>query len=309
MHVSDKTEVSMLGAIIGDIVGSIYEFRNVKSKNYILLSEGSFPTDDSMMTIAVSKALLKNQDKILGKIVCYKDDLYDSLVSKMVYYGNFYPRKSYGGRFKAWLKSPNLEPYGSYGNGSAMRVSPAGWICDNLEDTLEIAKITALPSHNHPEGIKGAQSVAAAIFILRIGNDKDYVKKYISESFGYDLNRTLDEIRQNYKFEVSCQKSVPEAFIAFLEGESFEDVIRGAVSLGGDSDTIAAIAGSLAEVIYPIEDKFTDYIQNHMSQFEELWDDRLEFYNKIVIPYKIEKGLADKELDMRVPDIIKNMMR
>ncbi len=298
----------MLGAIIGDIVGSIYEFDNVKSKKFQLLGDGKFTTDDTIMTIAVSKAIMKNKDKISKKVDGYEDDLYESLVKKMVYYGSLYPRKGYGGRFKKWLKSTKHEPYGSYGNGSAMRVSPAGWICDTLEDTLEIARITAIPTHNHPEGIKGAQSVAAVIFLLRTGHDKAYVKDYVTKTFGYDLDRTLDEIRPDYTFHVSCQKSVPEAIIAFLEGESFEDVIRGAVSIGGDSDTIAAIAGSMAEVIYPIEDKFTDYIQDHMVQFGELWDDRLEFYNKVVIPYKIKNGLADKELDMTVPDFIRNII-
>ncbi|MCR4744010.1 MAG: ADP-ribosylglycohydrolase family protein, partial [Lachnospiraceae bacterium] len=284
----------------GDVVGSVYEGHNVKRKDFILLRMESHPTDDSMMTIAVSKAMLENLEKIRNKEEGYQEALYDSVVQKMLYYGNKYIHKGYGGRFRAWLKSSTHEPYNSYGNGSAMRVSPAGWVCDNLEDTLEIAKITALPTHNHPEGIKGAQSVAAAIFLLRTGHDKEYIKNYISENFEYDLDRTLDIIRPNYRFEVSCQKSVPEAFIAFLEGESYEEVIRGAISIGGDSDTIAAIAGSMAEVIYPIEDKFITYIKDHLPQFTELWDDRLDFYNKIVIPYKIEKGLAEKELDMTV---------
>ncbi len=298
----------MLGAIIGDIIGSVYEFNNIKKKDFSLFSMMSTTTDDSMMTIAVSKAILENIDDINEKREGYEEKLYDSVVKYMMSYGRKYLRKGYGGRFKMWLKSAEPKPYDSFGNGSAMRVSPAGWVCNSLEDTLKIAEITASPTHNHPEGIKGAQSVAGAIYLLRTGHDKDYVKDYISMTFNYDLDRTLDSIRPGYTFHVSCQESVPEAFIAFLEGTSYEDTIRNAVSIGGDSDTIAAIAGSMAEVIYPIEKELSTYIKDHVVQFTELTDDNMEFYNRFVLPYKKEKGWEDQDFSLDVPDFIKGIL-
>ncbi|SFD02925.1 ADP-ribosylglycohydrolase family protein [Butyrivibrio sp. YAB3001] len=185
-----------------------------------------------------------------------------------------------------WLKNPVRCPYESYGNGSAMRVSSVGWLCDSLEDTLKVAKITALPTHNHPEGIKGAQAIAAGIFLLRTGHTKDEVKKYISYTFGYDLDRKLDDIRPTYTFHVSCQKSVPEAIIAFFKGTSYEDVIRNAVSLGGDSDTIACIAGALAEVIYPIPVEIRESAAENIRSFHLLHESDLVYYNKVVLPKK-----------------------
>ena len=165
-------------------------------------------------------------------------------------FGKKYEGRGYGGGFASWLQNPDRKPYGSWGNGSAMRVSPIGWACDTLEETLEEAQWSAEVTHNHPEGIKGAQSVAGAIYLARTGRSKAEIKTFVETTFGYDLNRTIDQIRPNYKFEVSCQKSVPEAIIAFLESKDFESAIRLGISLGGDSDTIACITGGIAEAFY-----------------------------------------------------------
>ncbi|WP_029232610.1 ADP-ribosylglycohydrolase family protein [Butyrivibrio sp. VCB2006] len=276
----------MLGAIIGDVYGSIYEFDNEKDKSKIKLSRFSTPTDDSIMTIAISKALLICYDELISKTEDYEKHLYDKCEEIMVAYGNAYSRKGYGGRFRKWLVDPNRKPYGSYGNGSGMRVSPVGWMFDSLEDTLNIARITAEPTHNHPEGIKGAQAIAAGIYLLRMGKTKEEVKKYIAETFEYDLDRKLDDIKKHYKFEVSCQKSVPEAIISFLEGESYEEVILNAISLGGDSDTIACMAGALAEVIYKIPDYIREGVIENISNQHELKPRDFEFYNKVVLKKK-----------------------
>ena len=239
----------MLGAIIGDIIGSPYEWHNIKTKEFNLFRRRSHCTDDSVMTIAVAEALLIAKDR--GQL---EDEaaVKELLIDAMHKWGNEYPNAGYGGSFIKWLALESAEPYNSWGNGSAMRVSPAGWMADDLEGTRRLARWTAEVTHNHPEGVKGAESVAAAIFFARTGASKAEIKEYIVTEFGYDLDRTCDEIRPDYEFDVSCQGSVPEAIIAFLEGEDFEDVIRNAVSLGGDSDTIAAMAGSIAEAFYEI---------------------------------------------------------
>ncbi len=276
----------MLGAIIGDVYGSIYEFDNEKDKSKIKLTRFSTPTDDSIMTIAISKALLICHDELINKTEGFEKHFYDKCEEVMVAYGNTFSNKGYGPRFYEWLHNPYREPYGSYGNGSGMRVSAVGWMFDSLEDTLNIARITAEPTHNHPEGIKGAQAIAAGIYLLRTGSTKNEVKKYISKTFEYDLDRKLDDIKKNYKFEVSCQKSVPEAIIAFLEGESYEEVILNAISLGGDSDTIACMAGALAEVIYKIPDHMRDGVIGNIANQHELKPRDFEFYNKVVLKKK-----------------------
>ena len=239
----------MLGAIIGDIIGSPYEWHNIKKKDFPLFRRRSHFTDDSVMTIAVAEALITAQ-----KQDCLDDEqgVKDLLVDAMHKWGNEYPNAGYGGTFIRWLAMESAEPYNSWGNGSAMRVSPAGWMAGDLETTRRLARWTAEVTHNHPEGIKGAEAVASAIFLARAGASKEEIKEYVVNEFGYDLDRTCDEIRPDYEFDVSCQGSVPEAIIAFLEGEDFEDVIRNAVSLGGDSDTIAAMAGSIAEAYFGI---------------------------------------------------------
>ena len=235
----------MLGAIIGDIVGSAFEFEPTKRKDFPLFSKGCSCTDDTMMTVAVAQALM---DTCGNK----KNQIKDCLIRAMHYWGNLYPNAGYGGNFKKWLSSNNPVPYNSYGNGSAMRVSACGWLYETIEETLEIAKYTAETTHNHPEGIKGAQATAAAIFLARSGESKDKIKEYIEREFQYNLDFTIADIRPDYHFDVSCQGSVPEALKCFLEGETYEEVIRLAVSLGGDADTQAAISGAIAEAFYGI---------------------------------------------------------
>ena len=243
----------MYGAILGDIIGSPYEFdRGKKTKNFPLFSRRSEFTDDSVMTVAVAEALADVKDEGL---IHDEAAVKRNLVASMKAWGAKYPYAGYGGRFFQWLFSSNTEPYGSYGNGSAMRVAVAGHMMDSLEDTRRLAAWTAEVTHNHPEGIKGAEATAAAIYMARTGSTKAEIKEYIVSEFGYDLSRTCDEIRPSYHHIESCQKTVPEAITAFLEGEDFEDVIRTAVSLGGDCDTLTCIAGSMAEAFYGVPEE------------------------------------------------------
>ena len=240
----------MIGAILGDMIGSPYEFnRGDKTKDFPIFSEQSRFTDDTVMTIAVAEAFME------APLGASDDELRGLLTESLRRWGKKYPRAGYGVRFNLWLQVQKPIPYNSYGNGSAMRVSPVAWLFNDLDSVLHAAKLSAEITHNHPEGIKGAQATAAAIFMARKQTSKDEIKRYIEETFGYDLSRTCDEIRPNYRHVESCQESVPEAITAFLEGTDYEDVVRTAVSLGGDTDTIAAIAGSIAEAYYgiPIE--------------------------------------------------------
>ena len=238
----------MYGAILGDIIGSPYEFdRSPKVKEFSLFSGDSEFTDDTVMTVAVAEAFLSGETR--------PDLLRERLIRTMQRYGNDYPYAGYGARFSWWLRSSDPKPYGSYGNGSAMRVSAVGWLYNDLETVRNMARLSAEVTHNHPEGIKGAESTAAAIFLARTGSTKEEIKAYITREFGYDLSRTCDEIRPTYRHVESCQETVPEAITAFLEGESFEDVIRTAVSLGGDCDTLTAIAGSIAEAFYGVPEE------------------------------------------------------
>ncbi len=234
----------MLGAMIGDMAGSVYEFDNIKTTEFDLLGPGTFFTDDTVMTCAVAQGLMEGAgDEKASR---------QAVIRAMQELGHQFPHAGYGGRFRGWLASEHPHPYNSWGNGSAMRVSPAGWLYGSLEETERFAKISAEVTHNHPEGIKGAQSVAAAIYLLRTGSTKDEVRAYVEDTYGYDLSMTCGEIRPTYRFNESCQHTVPQAFVALLEGEDFEQVIRLSVSLGGDSDTLAAIAGSMAEATYEI---------------------------------------------------------
>lgn len=236
----------MYGAILGDIIGAPYEFdRGNKSKEFPLFCEESHFTDDTVMTIAVAEALLDSQFR-------EDEDIRQALIQSMRKWGRKYPHAGYGGRFRHWLRSDDPQPYGSYGNGSAMRVSAAGWLFDTLEETRHMARLTAEVTHNHPEGIKGAEATACAIFLARTGSGKEEIRDFIIREFGYDLSRSCDEIRPTYYHVESCQKTVPEAITAFLEGTDFEDVIRTAVSLGGDCDTLTCIAGSIAEAFYGV---------------------------------------------------------
>ena len=231
----------LLGAIAGDIIGSFYEFCPVKRTEFKLFTQEVRFTDDTVMTVAIADWLLTG----------------DSLLGIMQDYGNRYPDAGYGGSFSRWLRSENPRPYNSWGNGSAMRVSPVGWAFGSLEETLEMAKRSAEVTHNHPEGIKGAQATAACIYLARTGKSKEEIKAYVERTFGYDLSRMCDEIRPQYDFDVSCQGSVPESIIAFLESTDYESAVRLAVSLGGDADTMGAIAGGIAEAYYG---EIPDYI-------------------------------------------------
>ena len=237
----------MYGAILGDIIGSPFEFdRGDKTKNFDLFSKGGGFTDDSVMTIAVGEALLAVGPKAEVK------EIEEAVASNMQNWGKRYQHAGYGWRFRHWLKERNPKPYGSYGNGSAMRVSAAGWFYDSMERTREVARATANVTHNHPEGIKGAEATASAIYMARNGSSKEEIKEYIEKEFHYNLDRTLDEIRPGYHMDETCQRTVPEAIIAFLESKDFDDAVRNAVSLGGDTDTLGAITGSIAEAFYGI---------------------------------------------------------
>lgn len=236
----------MYGALLGDMIGAPYEFdRGDKTKEFPLFCKYSHFTDDSVMTIAVAEALLDFRFR-------EDEDIKAGLVESMRKWGKKYPDAGYGRKFYHWLRARHPEPYGSYGNGSAMRVSSAGWLFDTLAETRHMARLTAEVTHNHPEGIKGAEATASAIFLARTGHGKDEIRDYIVREFGYDLSRTCDQIRPGYYHNESCQKTVPEAITAFLEGTDFEDVIRTAVSLGGDCDTLTCIAGSIAEAFYGV---------------------------------------------------------
>jgi ADP-ribosylglycohydrolase len=223
----------MIGAIVGDYVGSAYEFSRTKSYSFPMVTPGSSITDDSIMTIAVMDAILQRKP--------YGERLY--------YWGNKYPtpKGGYGGSFAAWLRSNNPQPYYSFGNGAAMRVSPVGWIFPTLKETLREAQRCAQCTHNHPEGLKGAMAVASAIYHARSGKSKAFLRQYVEKELGYDLSRKVDDIRPAYGFDEACQGTVPEAITCYLESSGFEDAIRLAVSLGGDSDTLACITGAIAE--------------------------------------------------------------
>lgn len=234
----------MLGAIAGDIIGSVYEFHPLKNswENFPLFSERSFFTDDTVMTIAVANALMRTH----SNPAVFPDELVESMRA----HGRKWPTAGYGNRFAHWLMTKNPQPYNSYGNGSAMRVSPVGWFADSLEHAEKLAAESAAVTHNHPEGIKGAQAVAGSIYLAREGKSKKTIHDYVSSRYGYDLSRPLEEIRKTYCFNETCQESVPEAIRAFLESDNFEEAVRKAVWLRGDADTQAAIAGSIAEAFY-----------------------------------------------------------
>lgn len=280
----------MYGAIIGDVIGSTYEFAGIKTKKFPLFPGGSDFTDDSILTIAVAKALVRSmeQKRIFG----------DVLVEELRIMGVEYPhpKGGYGMGYRRWLDDPFPMPYNSCGNGSAMRVSPCGLIAVTLEEALDLAEASAEVTHNHPEGIKGAQATAAAIFLAKTRHSKEEIRNYIHEHF-YPMDRTLDEIRSDYQFEGTCQKSVPEAIIAFLESPNFEDAICNTISLGGDADTMGAITGSIAWSFYRFQDKkgisarmaklwikTADYLPEEwldfILKFDQLCRNREEKYHK-----------------------------
>ena len=250
----------MLGAICGDVIGSVYEGINVKHTEFPLFRDDCRYTDDTTLTIAVADAIMNGKD--------YADTIRE--------YGRAHPLAGYGSSFIAWLDDDNAGPYDSWGNGSAMRVSSVGWLFDTLNEVMEQAKLSAEVTHNHPEGIKGAQAIAASIYMARTGSSKEVIKQMIENEFKYDLDRTIDEIRPTYEFDVSCKGSVPESIIAFLESDNYEDCIRKAISIGGDSDTIAAMAGSIAEAYYKdIPKEIIDGVMpiiNEVPEFSEVFN-------------------------------------
>lgn len=251
----------MYGAILGDIIGSPYEFdRGGKSKDFPLFSKNSTFTDDTVMTIAIADAFL---DKTLPMD---EEIIQKQLIASMQRYGKLYPHAGYGGMFRRWLRSNNPRPYGSYGNGSAMRVASVAWLFNDFSLMQLMARLSAEVTHNHPEGIKGAETTASAIFLARKGCAKAEIKAFIEERFGYDLSRTCDEIRPGYHHVETCQETVPEAITAFLEGESFEDVIRTAVSLGGDCDTLTCIAGAIAEGFYGVPEELKEECRKRLPE-------------------------------------------
>lgn len=258
----------MYGAIIGDIVGSIYEFDNIKTKEFPLFSHNCYFTDDTVMSVAVAAALMYGDTSDL-------EFFKQGLIALMHQIGNQYARCGYGDKFGIWITAKMKEPYNSYGNGSAMRVSPVIWYANSLQQAEMLAKATAEVTHNHPEGIKGAVVTAGAGWLAKNGATKEKIASYISQS--YDINFTLDEIRPTYEFNETCQGSVPQAMVAFLESNSFEDAIRNAISIGGDSDTIAAITGSVAEAYYGVNNELKQRASTYLddtligivNQFEE----------------------------------------
>lgn len=229
-----KKQKYIMGAIIGDVIGSAYEWHNVKTTDFPLFGKRTTFTDDSVLTVATMDCILNHKDYV---------EVYQ-------YYGRMFPDAGYGGFFFDWMFDEKPEAYDSWGNGSAMRVSPVGWAYNTLDEVLFQAKRSAEVTHNHPEGVKGAQATASAVFLARMGKTKEEIKQFIQENFGYDLDRSLSDIRPTYTFDVSCQGSVPQAIIAFLESTDFESAIRLAISIGGDSDTIACITGGIAEAFY-----------------------------------------------------------
>ena len=250
----------MYGAILGDIIGCPYEFdQGEKTKDFPLFSKDSDFTDDSILTLAVAEALLDVSSEASD------DTIRRSVIHRMRHHGKHYPNAGWGLRFARWLNSNHPQSYDSCGNGSAMRVAAAGWLYDDLATVRRMARLTADVTHNHPEGIKGAEATACIIYLARTGSTKAEIKDFVETSFDYDLSRTCDEIRPGYHHVETCQETVPEAITAFLEGESFEDVIRTAVSLGGDCDTLTCIAGSMAEAFYGVPQELKDRARAYLT--------------------------------------------
>jgi ADP-ribosylglycohydrolase/uncharacterized protein YegL len=286
----------LLGAVIGDVIGTPYEGRyvSIKTTEFPLISERSRFSDDTVMTMAIAHALMnwEKGDKI------DESEFQKAAKESMITFGRMYPRAGYSRTFSAWIHSPDPQPYGSIGNGAAMKVSPVAWYFDDLDTVERFAAAAVSPSHNSPEGIKGAQATAAAIFLARTGKSKDDIRNYISIRYGYDLNRTIDEIRPGYKFDATCPGSVPESIIAFLESDSFEDAVRKAVSLGGDADTMAAIAGSIAQGMYGVPEEIEAQVLPLLDDFlrdeAKHWDEALNGKKEDETPVeKVKNGITD----------------
>jgi ADP-ribosylglycohydrolase len=257
---------TIIGAVIGDVIGSVFEWNNIKTTDFNLFNPKCDFTDDTVLTIAVADCILNKKD-----------------FAKTIWeYGRKYRGRGYGGSFRNWLQEDNLQPYGSFGNGSAMRASAVGFAFNDIETVMEVAKQSAEVTHNHPEGIKGAQATATAIFLARQGKSKQDIKDYITQTFDYNLDFTLDKIRPTYKFDVTCQGSVPQAIVAFLESSDFENAIRLAISIGGDSDTIACITGGIASAFYKqIPTEIMDFVVDKLpSEYIEIMNKFDEHYDR-----------------------------
>lgn len=264
----------MIGAIIGDIVGSRFEFHNHKSKEFSLFDKKCKPTDDSVMTLAVAEAILESKDDF--------SDLPEEAVRCMQHMGRMYPNAGYGGYFFEWIFAEKPEPYHSYGDGAGMRVSPCGFAAGSIDEAKQLSDLVTKVTHNHPEGMKGAEAVSSAVYMARTGSSKGEIKDYITACY-YDIDFTIDGIRPTYGFDVSCQGTVPVAIEAFFESENFEDAIRNAISVGGDSDTIGAMTGAIAEAYYgvpkDIADRTLDYLDDRQKEilltFEEKYPSKI----------------------------------
>ncbi len=253
----------MIGAIAGDIIGSVYEYHQIKTKDFPLFHPSCEFTDDTILTVAIADAIL------LGR----------AYVESVMQIGRRYPHADYGGAFRQWLDSDSPRPYNSWGNGSAMRVSAVGFAFSPENEVLRQARLSAVITHNHPEGIKGAEATALAIFLARAGKDKETIRNRIQAVFDYDLDRTVGDIRPSYSYDVSCQGTVPQAIVAFLDSESYEDAVRNAVSLGGDSDTLACITGGIAEAFYgSVPDAIRAKVQECLTP--DLWEITEKFCRK-----------------------------
>ncbi|WP_204246894.1 ADP-ribosylglycohydrolase family protein [Blautia sp. An249] len=274
MDKKDRKKSALLGAVIGDIAGSRFEFRNYKKKkDYHLITEKCFFTDDSVMSVAVAKGLMESAPSFAG--------LAENAANSMQQLGRRYPEAGYGGRFYNWIFSDNPQPYGSYGNGAAMRVGPCGQAAKSLSEAKSFSRTVTEITHNHPEALKGAEATATAVYLAKAGKSREEIREVIEREY-YRIDFTLDSIRKNYRFDVSCQGSVPQALEAFFESLDFEDAVRNAISIGGDSDTIAAICGSIAGSYYGVPQKleeaaltFFDYfMKGIIDKFEEYTDAR-----------------------------------
>lgn len=267
----------MYGAIIGDIVGSRFEFNNIKTKDFELFHPGCSFTDDTVMTLAVAQAIMRFSTAGTK----FKQEL----VRSMKELGHAYPGAGYGSRFKRWLYSNRSKPYKSYGNGSAMRASACGWIASTRKEAIDLGYDSAAVTHNHPDGLDGAVLVSEFIWIARNGGSKEDVRKRVDNVYG--VNFTLDGIRPTYVFDESCQGTVPQAVVAFLESESFEDAIRNAISIGGDSDTLAAITGSVAEAYYGVPEEMKNrartYLDSRLLSILDAYDDMVGYRRRFTL--------------------------
>lgn len=261
----------MIGAIVGDIAGSRFEFKNRKSKEFDFFHKRCRFTDDSIMSLAVCQALIDSMPD-------YKN-LSENTIKSMQIIGREYPNRGFGRNFKCWIFSDSPKPYNSYGNGSAMRVSGCGYAANSIEEAVYLSHKVTQISHNHPEGIKGAESVAVAVYLARTGKSINKIKDYINNNY-YQIDFTLDEIRETYQYEISCQNSVPQAFEAFFESTCFEDAIRNAISIGGDSDTVAAITGSIAGAYYGVPENIRNTALDYLD--DSLKEILINFENKFI---------------------------